>query len=121
MNELATNTGLPLSHIPTTPFPANTSFLESLTETHLYHLQNPHNLSPDEQNARRRFIARHSLKDLIPKYATQDDGGPFPLFSDDLQPTNILINPPTHGRSQGSSTGSSSTPSRRKFTHDPLW
>jgi aminoglycoside phosphotransferase (APT) family kinase protein len=119
MNELATNAGFPFSHLPTSPFPTATSFLESLTETHLHHLQSQRNICPDEQSVRRRFIARHRLKQLIPSYVTQDDGQ-FPLFSDDLQPTNILIDPFTL-QITGIIDWEFTNAMPAQFTHDPPW
>ncbi|KAK4123524.1 hypothetical protein N657DRAFT_655932 [Parathielavia appendiculata] len=113
------NTGFPHSHLPTTPFPTATPFLHSLTETHLRHFQSQRNLCQDGQNVRKRFIARRKLQHFLPKCTTQKDD-PSPLFNDDLQPTNILINPSTL-KITGIIDWEFTNAMPAQFIHDPPW
>ncbi|RDL30693.1 Uncharacterized protein BP5553_10038 [Venustampulla echinocandica] len=66
----------------------------SVASQHLIHLQTQRNLADDAEDAQRRFIARHRFAQLIPKYCI-NDAGPFKIFCDDMQPSNMLVNPET--------------------------
>ncbi|MCJ1341267.1 hypothetical protein MMC09_006563 [Bachmanniomyces sp. S44760] len=94
MNELATCTGYPLDRFTTTPFDRASDYFESLATEHLNHLEIQQNLADDTEDAKKRFIARHRFTQLIPKYCI-DDAGPFKVFCDDMQPSNMLIDPDT--------------------------
>lgn len=84
MNELKTVVSVyPTTNFPTTPFTSTQSFLRSLANEHLIHLRTQRNLADDPEDAKKRYIARHHFKDLIPRYCL-DDAGPFKLFCDDL-------------------------------------
>ncbi|KAH6717036.1 hypothetical protein BKA61DRAFT_631057 [Leptodontidium sp. MPI-SDFR-AT-0119] len=75
MNELATVSGYPISKFPIAQFSSR-------------------NLADDPEDAERRFIARHRFKQLIPQYCIEE-AGPFKPFCDDLQPSNMLVDPKT--------------------------
>ncbi|KAL2024490.1 hypothetical protein VTK56DRAFT_8301 [Thermocarpiscus australiensis] len=94
MNVLATNTGFPADRFPTAPFDRASDFFCSIARQLDLHLKTQRNLSKNEEDVRRRFIARRQFSRLIPKYCI-DDTGPFKLFCDDLQPANMLIDPNT--------------------------
>lgn len=95
MNELnSVVSNYPTSGVPTAPFTSAKSFLHSLAEEHLVHLQTQRNLATSREDARKRFIARHRFKELISRYCL-DDAGPFKPYCDDLQPTNMLADPDT--------------------------
>lgn len=94
MNELATVTGCSDDIFPTCTFDRVTAYLESVAHQHLAHLQTQRNIADDPAIARARFIARHRILQLIPRYTTQD-AGPFIPFCDDLRPSNMLVNPET--------------------------
>ena len=94
MNEMATGTGYPMDQLPTTPFHRANDFFQSVSNQRLLHLKTQQNLAKDEADVRRRFIARHRFKQLIPEYCI-DDAGPFKVFCDDMQPANMLIDPNT--------------------------
>ena len=94
MNELATSTGYPIDRFPDAPFDRATDYFRSVACEHLIHLQTQQNLADDTEDARRRFIARHRFAQLISKYCI-DDAGPFKVFCDDMQPSNMLIDPDT--------------------------
>lgn len=58
------------------------------------HLWTQRNITDDPDDARRRYIARHQFKQLTTRYCI-DDAGPFKPFCDDVQPSNMLIDPET--------------------------
>jgi Phosphotransferase enzyme family len=94
MNELATSTGYPIDRFPTAPFDCASNYFRSVASEHLIHLQTQQNLADDAEDAQRRFVARHRFAQLIPKYCI-NDAGPFKVFCDDMQPSNMLIDPDT--------------------------
>jgi aminoglycoside phosphotransferase (APT) family kinase protein len=94
MNELATCTGYPVDRFPTTPFDRASDYFRSVASEHLIHLRTQRNLADDAEDAQKRFIARHRFAQLIPKYCI-DDAGPFKVFCDDMQPSNMLVDPDT--------------------------
>ncbi|POR32977.1 Uncharacterized protein TPAR_06806 [Tolypocladium paradoxum] len=94
MNELATVAGYPDDQFPTSTFNRASDYLRSVANEHLTHLWTQRNLADDPEIAQARFIARHRLAQLIPKYCI-DNTGPFIPFCDDLRPSNILVHPET--------------------------
>ncbi len=94
MNELATSTGYPIDRFPTAPFNRASDYFRSVANEHLIHLQTQRNLADDAEDAQRRFIARHRFAQLISTYCI-DDAGPFKVFCDDMQPSNMLVDPDT--------------------------
>ena len=94
MNELATVSGYPVGEFPTTQFSTADEYFRNLANEHLTHLRSQRNLADDLEDVQRRFIARYRFKQLIPKYCIQS-GGPFKPFCDDLQPSNMLVDPET--------------------------
>ncbi len=94
MNELATSTGYPIDRFPAAPFDRASDYLKSLANEHLAHLHIQRNLANSSEDAERRFIARHRFLQLIPKYCI-NDAGPFKVFCDDMQPSNMLVDPVT--------------------------
>ncbi|KAK8912458.1 hypothetical protein H634G_06323 [Metarhizium anisopliae BRIP 53293] len=94
MNELATVSGCPDDHFPTTTFDSTSDYLKSVARQHLDHVWAQRNIADDPEIAQARFIARRQLPRLIPKYCIHDTG-PFLLFCDDMRPSNMLVNPET--------------------------
>jgi hypothetical protein len=94
MNELATSTGYPKDEFPASSLDSATAFFHSVARQHLLHLRTQRNVVDDEADVRKRFIARQQFNRLIPKYC-MDDVGPFKVFSDDMLPANMLIDPNT--------------------------
>ncbi|KAF4455101.1 Protein kinase-like domain protein [Fusarium austroafricanum] len=76
MNELATGTGYPTNQLPAVQFHRASDYFQSVSNQRLLHLKTQRNLTKDEADVRRRFIARHRFKQLIPEYCI-DDAGPF--------------------------------------------
>ncbi|KAJ4348506.1 uncharacterized protein N0V89_009883 [Didymosphaeria variabile] len=95
MNELVTVVSkYPTEGWPSIPFVSAKEFLHSLADEHIVHLQVQRNLAESRADAEKRFLARHRFKDLVSRHCL-DDSGPFKLYCDDLQPTNMLVNPET--------------------------
>ncbi|WEW60250.1 hypothetical protein PRK78_005735 [Emydomyces testavorans] len=94
MNELATSSGYPVDKFPSNQFTSAHEYFLYLTDEHWVHFQTQRNLADDQEDAQRRFLARYRFKQLIPSYCIED-AGPFKLFCDDLQPSNMLIDPET--------------------------
>jgi hypothetical protein len=95
MNELATFTGYPIDHLPTTPFTSTNDYFISLANQHLTHLLTQRNLVTDGADAQKRYIARHLFAQLAASTQPPDNDGPFKLFCDDLRPANMLVDPET--------------------------
>ncbi|KAL9107693.1 MAG: hypothetical protein Q9227_007408 [Pyrenula ochraceoflavens] len=119
MNELATSTNFPIDQFPTKPFDCASDYFSAAARQHLIHLRSQRNLAEDEEDARRRFIARHRFMGLIPKYCI-DDNGPFKIFCDDMQPSNMLINPDTL-RITAVLDFEFTNVMPAQFTYDPPW
>ena len=120
MNELRTVVSkFPTDGDPTAPFTSANSYLHSLADEHLVHLQTQRNLANNRDDARKRFIARHRFKKLIPRYCI-DDTGPFKLYCDDLQPSNMLADPDTL-RITAVLDFEFTNAMPAQFTYDPPW
>ncbi|KAI5862555.1 hypothetical protein GGS23DRAFT_81747 [Durotheca rogersii] len=119
MNELATGTGYPADQLPTAQFRRASDFFQSISNQRLLHLKTQRNLAEDEADVRRRFIARHRFKQLIPEYCIDDDG-PFKVFCDDMQPANMLIDPKTL-RITAVLDFEFTNSMPAQFTYDPPW
>lgn len=119
MNELATVSGYPTDKFPTAPFASASEYFHNLANEHLIHLWTQRNLADDPEDAKKRFIARHRFKQLIPKYCI-NDAGPFKPFCDDLQPSNMLIDEKTLEITAVLDIEFTNiTPAQ--FTYDPPW
>ena len=94
MNEIATVSGYPMDEFPSTSFSSTYEYLEALGKEHLIHFRTQRNLADDEDDARRRYLARKQYSRLIQQCCVEN-GGPFKLFCDDLQPSNMLADPHT--------------------------
>ncbi|KAF2474404.1 phosphotransferase enzyme family protein-like protein [Lindgomyces ingoldianus] len=120
MNEMAvTVSNYPVDTFPTAPFRTTREYLEYQSDENLTHLRIQRNLASGPENAKRRYIARHRFRQLIPKYC-MDNNGPFKLFCDDLQPSNMLADPETlkvHAILDWEFTHAMPA----QFSHDPPW
>ncbi|KAF2845583.1 phosphotransferase enzyme family protein-like protein [Plenodomus tracheiphilus IPT5] len=96
MNEMAvTVSQYPVNTFPASPFKTTKAFLDYQSDENLTHLRVQRNLASNAEDAKRRYIARHRFRELIPKFC-KDNNGPFKLFCDDLQPSNMLADPETY-------------------------
>ena len=119
MNELATSTGYPIDQFPIAPFDCASDYFRSLGSEHLIHLQTQRNLVNNAKDAQRRFIARHRFIQLIPTFCI-DDAGPFKVFCDDMQPSNMLVDPDTLRITAVLDFEFTNT-MPAQFAHDPPW
>lgn len=95
MNELATVvSGYPTEEFPAAQFASVNKYFQNLANEHLIHFRTQRNLANNHEDAQKRFIARYRFKQLIPQYCIED-AGPFKPFCDDLQPSNMLVDPKT--------------------------
>ncbi|KAF1952641.1 putative altered inheritance of mitochondria protein 9, mitochondrial [Byssothecium circinans] len=97
MNEMAVSvSNYPVDTFPTAPFRTSREFFEYQSDENLTHLRVQRNVCKVPEQAKWRYIARQRFRQLIPKYCReQDNNGPFKLFCDDLQPSNMLADPNT--------------------------
>lgn len=120
MNELATVVSkYPMEQWPTAPLSSAKDYFHHLADEHLLHLSVQRNLAENRIDAEKRFIARHKLKDLIDRYCI-DNSGPFKLYCDDLQPTNMLADPETL-RITAVLDWEFTNAMPAQFAHDPPW
>lgn len=64
MNELATNTGYPANQFPNTPLDSASDFFQAVAQQYKLHLAIQRNLTANQDEVRRRFIARHTSNSL---------------------------------------------------------
>jgi aminoglycoside phosphotransferase (APT) family kinase protein len=120
MNELRTVvSNYPTEGDPTAPFTSANLYLHSLADEHLIHLQTQRNLANNRDDAKKRFIARHRFKQLTSHYCI-DDAGPFKVYCDDLQPSNMLADPDTL-RITAVLDFEFTNAMPAQFTYDPPW
>lgn len=68
------------------------SYLVSLADDHLNHLESQRNDAvTDEDDCRRKYIARCLFRQAAQTFPSVYNNGPFPLFCDDLRPSNVLV------------------------------
>ncbi|KAF2751578.1 hypothetical protein M011DRAFT_119305 [Sporormia fimetaria CBS 119925] len=109
------------SNIPTAPFHSTKEFVDCLANEHMIHFETQRNLANTHYDARRRFIARTRFKQLVSQYTSPDDDtGPFKLYCDDLQPTNMLVDPATM-RITAVLDWEFTNSMPAQFTYDPPW
>ncbi|KAH7361277.1 putative altered inheritance of mitochondria protein 9, mitochondrial, partial [Pyrenochaeta sp. MPI-SDFR-AT-0127] len=120
MNEMAvTVSNYPVDTFPAAPFQTTKEYLTYQSDENLTHFRVQRNLAGDAGDAKRRYIARHRFRQLIPQYC-MDNNGPFKLFCDDLQPSNMLADPETlkvHAILDWEFTHAMPA----QFSHDPPW
>lgn len=71
-------------------FTSGNEYFQTLADEHILHFHTQRNLATTPEDARKRYIARHQFKQLIPKYCVRE-AGPFTPYCDDLQPSNMII------------------------------
>lgn len=96
MNDLIMDGGIPEQDLSSGPFSSSLDYFMHLAKLHSVHLQKQRNAICDSQDCREKYTCRCLLKSIIPLFTDMDDNnGPFRLFSEDLTPGNILIDPKT--------------------------
>ena len=96
MNELVRLGTLPRSTLPTGTFQTASSYFNALAELHCAHLYHQRNDAVDSANdCRRKLFARQLYSKLAREGRlahSTNEHGPFKIWSDDLRPSNVLIN-----------------------------
>lgn len=90
MNELVRVGNLPPHVFSNRTFTTANEYFEDLANQHLLHLRYQRNDAVvDEEDCRRKYIARCLFR-KIAREEFQALPGPFPLYCDDLRPSNVL-------------------------------
>lgn len=98
MNKLVRLGTLPRSKLPDVTFESSLSYFSALAELHVEHLTHQRNDAVDSAtNCWRKYVARQLLCRLskdrqLTVSTSNNDTGPFKLWCDDLQPSNVLLN-----------------------------
>ncbi|OJJ67529.1 hypothetical protein ASPBRDRAFT_135102 [Aspergillus brasiliensis CBS 101740] len=91
MNELVRVGNLPPGIFAEKTFSTAGEYFEELARQQLLHLKyQRNNAVEDEQDCRRKYIARCLFRKLGREY-TKEQSGPFHLYCDDLRPSNVLV------------------------------
>ncbi|KAK2764537.1 hypothetical protein FQN54_009232 [Arachnomyces sp. PD_36] len=92
MNELVGLGNFPPKSLSQSFFPDATTYFVSLADDHLHHLETQRNDAvTDEDDCRKKYIARCLFRQVASKFSSTYNNGPFPLFCDDLRPSNVLV------------------------------
>ncbi|KAH9909924.1 hypothetical protein F4778DRAFT_767868 [Xylariomycetidae sp. FL2044] len=107
MNEVVSLGGSPADQLTATvmaPFDRAKDYFEARAQTFLTHAYAQRNIAGDSESLiGKHFVSCHCFPELIPTYVDEniedEDNGngnrPFPLFCDDLRPSNMLVDPDT--------------------------
>lgn len=94
MNQIVSCGNYPANSLAQKPFATANEYFTYLAETHLTHLRTQRNDAiDDETDARRKYVARCLFLKISRDFSTKDEdnNGPFPLYCDDLRPSNVLV------------------------------
>ncbi|KAK2042445.1 hypothetical protein LZ31DRAFT_623523 [Colletotrichum somersetense] len=97
MNEVVTLGGYPIDRLNSAAlFDCASQFFAARGKSFQVHLEAQRNIAADDEDlAWNEFVARHCFAHIIPTNGTVNEYGPFPLFCDDLRPTNMLVDSET--------------------------
>ncbi|KAG9604882.1 hypothetical protein KCU77_g945, partial [Aureobasidium melanogenum] len=77
-------------------FETTTEYMRNLVQQNITHLHEQRNSIDDAADARRKFVLRCRMMELVPYFVSLDhDTGPFKLFCDDFRFGNVLMNETT--------------------------
>lgn len=94
MNELVSLGNFPPKRLSQGSFLDVKCYLLSLANDHLNHLETQRNDAIfDENDCRRKYIARCLFRSIVSQFSWTYDQGPFILYCDDLRPANVLVDP----------------------------
>ena len=101
MNVLVTCGNYPPEALPQDSFSTANEYFAALAEIHLTHLRTQRNDAvEDEADCRRKFVARCLFRRIAQSFSNATDNhGPFPLYCDDLRPSNVLVDSDLNVRS----------------------
>ncbi|OBT72275.1 hypothetical protein VF21_07948 [Pseudogymnoascus sp. 05NY08] len=101
MNNIVEFTNIPSSTLPTKPenYSSTTAWYSALADMHLAQLTFQHNdAHRDIEDSRDKYVARHLFRRLardgrlsFPPDAAVDEPPQFRIFSEDLRPSNVLV------------------------------
>lgn len=90
MNELVRVGNIPPSVFADRTFDTANEYFEELANLHLIHLRYQRNDAvQDEEDCRKKYIARCLFRKIAREFKAHP--GPFPLYCDDLRPSNVLV------------------------------
>ena len=92
MNQVVSCGNCPRKELPQQAFATANTYFTALAETHLNHFQYQRN-DPidDEDDCRKKYVARHLFLEIARTFSKEHKSGPFPLYCDDLRPTNVIV------------------------------
>lgn len=91
MNELLRAYGMD-DRMPRRTYSSSTDYILSLIELQWEQLRNQRNSVYDSEDCRQKYACRHLMQAIAPHFISRRDTfGPFKLFSDDLCPSNVLV------------------------------
>ncbi|KAG9255097.1 uncharacterized protein F5Z01DRAFT_681155 [Emericellopsis atlantica] len=96
MNQLVSCANYPPSRLPPKErtFASANEYFTALAEMHINHLQTQRNDAiEDAEDCRKKYVARHLFLKIARTFSKEHNDGPFPLYCDDLRPTNVIVNP----------------------------
>lgn len=102
MEQMVVMGTLPPAHLPDpdATFATSASYLESVAESFVQHLNHQRNDAIESaDDCRRKFVARRLFRKLATEKRLTNaslDNGPFKLWCDDLRPANVLMDQKDH-------------------------
>ena len=101
LNALVSCGNYPPDALPQDTFSTANEYFVALAEVHLTHLRMQRNDAiEDEADCRRKFVARCLFRRIAQNFSNATDNhGPFPLYCDDLRPSNVLVDQDLNVRS----------------------
>ncbi|KAJ9213427.1 hypothetical protein DTO166G4_4870 [Paecilomyces variotii] len=92
MNELVSCGNYPPKALPQQAFETARSYFTALAEMHITHLRTQRNNAVvNEEDCRNKYVARQLFLKIAKEFSTPYNEGPFPLYCDDLRPTNVIV------------------------------
>ena len=101
MNELVSGANCPPNALSQqSTFSTANEYFIALAEDHITHLRFQRNDAvEDEDDCRKKYVARHLFRKIARNFSSAHNNGPFPLFCDDLRPSNVIVDPELNVRS----------------------
>lgn len=92
MNELVSCGNYPPNMLPQRAFLTANDYFTTLAEIHITHLRTQRNNAVDnEADCQKKYVARQLFLKIARKFSNAYNRGPFPLYCDDLRPSNVIV------------------------------
>ena len=92
MNQIVSCGNFPPNLLPEHAFSTANEYFTSLAETHIMHFKTQRNDAvDDEADCQKKYVARHLFLKIARNFSNTHNHGPFPLYCDDLRPSNVLV------------------------------